>query len=118
MKEKRNGKNGGNAKTYGGVALLGLARLQGEDDEFFLVSGETLDVEFEALFASVPTAVVDGDADRGGFTALNSSSLELLQGKTATGTQTAVVSDRRTADSGTEEVDGPFREDSIPSTLE
>ena len=51
------------ARTHGRVALLGLLRVAGEDDEACLVRLETLHVDRLALLAQVSPPVVDDDAD-------------------------------------------------------
>lgn len=60
----------------GGVELLVLARLEGEEDEAGLVCLEAFDVEFEGLFRGGLTAVVYGDADCGCEFAGNAGGLE------------------------------------------
>lgn len=48
----------------GGVTLLDLAGLAGEEDQLRLVLGKAGDVGLEGLDRGVAAAVVDGDADR------------------------------------------------------
>ena len=67
------------ARTHGRVALLGLLRVTGEDDEACLVRLETLHVDRLALLAQVPPPVVDDDADTTRLLLANTSLLELSQ---------------------------------------
>ena len=58
-----------------GVALLWLADLAGEEDEFRTVGLEALDVGSEGWNGVVDTAVVDGDTDGAGESRGDLSSL-------------------------------------------
>jgi len=53
----------GLGEVGGGVALLGLAGLAGEEDQALLVGLEAGDVGGEALLGEVLAAAIDGDAD-------------------------------------------------------
>lgn len=59
----------------GGVTLLVLSSLAGEEDESGLVGLETIDVDLEGLDRQVLTARVDGDTDGWGKLAWDSSLL-------------------------------------------
>lgn len=69
--------------VLGGVALLGLVALLGEEDQALLVGLEALDVGGQGLLGDVLAASIDGDTDGGGVLAgdasgLYSALLELL----------------------------------------
>jgi len=107
-----NGEGGGNDGLGSGsevlsarVTLLWLADLAGEKDEFRAVGLETLDVGSEGWDGVVDTAVVDGDTDSAGESRGDLSSLQLLQGETPPGTDTAVVLDGWASDNWPQLVD-------------
>lgn len=62
--------------VVGGVALLGLVALLGEEDQALLVGLEALDVGGQGLLGDVLAAGVDGDTDGGGVLAGDASGLE------------------------------------------
>lgn len=88
-----------------GVTLLWFAELAGEEDEFRAVGLEALDVGSEGWNGVVDTAVVDRDTDCAGESRGDLSSLQLLQGETPTGTDTAVVLDGWASDDWPQLVD-------------
>lgn len=53
----------GERGTHGGVALLGLAGLAGEDDKFSLISLQPLNIQDLALLAQIPPPVINDDTD-------------------------------------------------------
>ena len=60
----------------GGVTLLGLVALLGEEDQAAGVGLEALDVGGEGLLRDVLAAGIDGDTDGGGILAGNTSGLQ------------------------------------------
>lgn len=60
----------------GGVALLGLVALLGEEDQALLVGLEALDVGGQGLLGDVLAAGIDGDTDGGGVLAGDASGLD------------------------------------------
>ena len=68
-------------KTYGGVALLGLASLAGEDDEFGLVGFQPLNIQSLALLAEVPPSVINNDANTTSLLPTDASLLKFGQSK-------------------------------------
>lgn len=70
------GAGGGLELLLGGVALLGLVALLGEQDQALLVGLEALDVGGQGLLGDVLAAGVDGDADGGGVLAGDASGLD------------------------------------------
>lgn len=61
--------------VLGGVALLGLVALLGEEDQALLVGLEALDVCGQGLLGDVLAASIDGDTDGGGVLAGDASGL-------------------------------------------
>lgn len=100
------GSHSQNSVTYGGVALLGLLGVAGEDNEAGLVRLEALDVECLALLAQVSPPVVDDNANTASGLAADASLLELGEGEATAFTDFAVVADSLCADGGAEEVKG------------
>ena len=62
-------------RAYSGVALLGLARLAGEDDKLGLVSLQPLDIESLALLAQISPPVINHDTNTTSLLPANSSLL-------------------------------------------
>lgn len=85
--------------TYRRVTLLRLLRVAGEDDKLRLVCLEALYVQFLALFAQVPPAVVDYDAYTTRLLLANARLLELGQGESTSLTDLGVVADGLSTDS-------------------
>jgi hypothetical protein len=85
--------------AYGRVALLGLARLAGEDDQAGLVRLQTLNVDCLALLAQVPAAVVDDNAEPERLLAGDAGLLELPEREAAALADLAVVAYGRRAHS-------------------
>ena len=92
--------------TYGRVALLGLLRVAGEDNETRLVRLQTLNVDGLALLRQVSPPVVDDNADTTRLLLADTSLLELSQGEATALTDLPVVADGLRADSGAEEGEG------------
>lgn len=61
--------------VLGGVALLGLVALLGEQDQALLVGLEALDVGGQRLLGDVLATSIDGDTDGGGVLAGDASGL-------------------------------------------
>jgi hypothetical protein len=83
--------------AYGRVALLGLARLAGEDDQAGLVRLQALNVDRLALLAQVPATVVDDDAEPERLLAGDAGLLELPKREAAALADLAVVAHSRRA---------------------
>lgn len=81
------------------VGLLGLFRVEREDDEAVLVGLQTLNVAVERLLRAVLPAVVNGDADGESLAAVDASKLELLKGEAAASSDAHVVADGGASDS-------------------
>jgi len=94
----------------GGVSLVRLAQLLGEEDEFGAVLLETLHVLLQRLHALVTATVVNRDADRSGEILVEPGSLDLLQSETATETLFLVVLDGGASNDGPELGGGPGRD--------
>ena len=92
--------------TYGRVALLGLLRGAGEDNETRLVRLQTLNVDGLALLRQVSPPVVDDNADTTGSLAADTGLLQLGQGEATALPDLAVVADSLCTDSGAEEFEG------------
>ena len=90
-------------RTHSRVALLGLLRVTGEDNEASLVRLETLDVECLALLAQVPPPMVNNNANTAGLLAADTSLLELGQSEPTALANLPVVSYGLGADGGAEE---------------
>ena len=62
-----NGENGtlnlGDTLDIGGIAVLGLTSLAGEDNQLSLVGLEALNVKFKGLLRLVAATVINGDTD-------------------------------------------------------
>lgn len=86
----------------GGVELLELAALAGEEDETGLVVLQAGDVGDQRLLGVVVAAVVDGNADGGSQLLGDAGLLQLGGGEAATGTHAAVVLVGRAVDDGTQ----------------
>lgn len=71
-----NGVGDGLELVLGGVALLGLVALLGEEDQALLVGLEALDVGGQGLLGDVLAASIDGDTDGGGVLAGDASGLD------------------------------------------
>jgi len=75
----------GNVHLFlGGITLMRLGKLLGEEDQFGSVLLQTLNVLLKRLDALVTATVVDGDANGPGEVLVESGSLDLLEGETAT----------------------------------
>lgn len=85
--------------TYRRVTLLRLLRVAGEDDKLRLVCLEALHVQFLALLAQVPPAVVDYDAYTTCLLLANARLLELGQGESTALADLGVVADGLSTDS-------------------
>jgi hypothetical protein len=74
-----NGKNGTlklrNTRDIGGITVLGLTGLAGEDDQLSLVGLETLNVKLKRFLRLVAATVVNGDTDGQGLLARDTSFL-------------------------------------------
>ena len=92
--------------TYGRVALLGLLRVAGEDNETRLVRLQTLNVDGLALLRQVSPPVVDDNADTTGSLAADTGLLQLGQGEATALPDLAVVADSLGTDGGAEELEG------------
>ena len=116
---------GGIDFVLGGVALLGLLGLAGEEHKALLVLLQTLDIGLERLLGQVLSAWVDGNADSGRQLAWDASLLssmhvrdcpalhphrifsylQLGERETTTGAHAAVVLESRAADHRPQSVD-------------
>jgi len=100
---------GGNVHLFlGGVSLMRLAQLLGEEDEFRSVLLEALYVLLQRLDALVAATVVNRDADRSGEVLVETGGLDLLQSETATKTLLLVVLDGGASDNGPERGGGSW----------
>lgn len=73
-----NGVGDGLELVLGGVALLGLVALLGEEDQALLVGLEALDVGGQGLLGDVLAASIDGDTDGRGVLAGDASGLDIV----------------------------------------
>lgn len=78
-------------EAYGGVALLGLASLPGEDNKLGLVDLQPLNVDLLSLLARVPPSVVNNDSDTPGLLLSDTSLLKLSERESATFAEFSVV---------------------------
>ena len=95
-KQKRKG-------TYSGVALLGLAGLAGEDNEFGLVGLQPLNVQGLALLAQVPPPVIDHDTNTTSLLPTNASFLQFSESKSTSLLEFSVIADCLGTDGGSEQ---------------
>jgi len=91
----------------GSVALVRLAQLLGEEDEFGSVFLEALDVLLQRLDALVATTVIDGDADRPGKVLVETSGFDLFESEASSETLLLVVFDGGTSDDRPKRGGGP-----------
>jgi len=75
----------------GGVSLLGLLGVQGEEDELALVLLQALGVQLKGLNRVVPASEVDGNAHGPGVVLAETGGLDLLQGESTSGPLLDVV---------------------------
>jgi len=102
---------GGNVHLFlGGVSLVRLAQLLGEEDELGSVLLETLHVLLQGLDAFVAATVVNRDADRSGEVLVEAGSLNLLQSEAPSETLFLVVFNGRASDDGPERGGGSRRD--------
>ena len=92
--------------TYRGVALLGLLRVAGEDNQALLVRLQPLNVEVLALDRQVPPAVVDDDANTARLLAADAGLLELGKREATALAQLDVVAHGLATDSRAEDIKG------------
>lgn len=74
------------------LTLLSLALLQWEQDQFRLVSAESLSVELQLFSAGVGSSVINGDTDSAGKSSGESSSLEFIKSKSTSVANLASIS--------------------------
>lgn len=96
---------GGSEVITGGVALLRLASLLGEDDQTVLVGRQALNVDGLSLYAQIPPAMVNDDTESLGLLAPNASLLQLAMCEATAFTDFGVVSHGLCADGGAEELE-------------
>jgi hypothetical protein len=89
-------------KAYGGVSLLGLACLAGEDDQLGLIGLQPLDVKSFALLAQVPPPVIDDDANTTGLLPTNACLLQFSQSESTSLPELSVIADRWGTNGGSE----------------
>ena len=92
--------------THGGVTLLGLLSVAGEDNQSCLVGLKTLNVQSLALLAQVSPPVVNNDTNTTSLLLANTSLLQLGEGEATALTDFPVVSDSLGTDGGAEESKG------------
>jgi hypothetical protein len=80
-------------RAYGGVALLGLARLAGEDNQLGLVSLQPLDVKSFALLAQVPPPVINNNTNTASLLPANARLLQFSESESTSLPEFSVIAD-------------------------
>jgi hypothetical protein len=65
-----------NTRDIGGITVLGLASLAGEDDQLSLVGLEALNIELKRFLRLVAATVINGDTDCEGLLAVDTGLLQ------------------------------------------
>jgi hypothetical protein len=92
-------------KTHGRVSLLGLTGLLGEDDQSAPILLQPSDIDLLALLTSCLPPVINDDTQTLGFLSGDTGLLDFGQGESSTEPDLGVVSDRRSSDGGSEELE-------------
>ena len=90
-------------RTHGRVALLGLAGLAGEDDEFGLVSLQSLNVQGLALLTQVPPPVVYDNANTTSLLLTNTSLFQFTEGESTPFLKFSIIANCWGANGGSEQ---------------